>query len=204
MESWVPRSQVILVVALLCLAPQVRTDKTGSTCDETGSCSPPSWNLLEDASNAYRTVVTDTTCGNGTNGTTYQAAPIFANPTVYTCDNADPHPVSNILDNDTFTFDGLGPMNIPKLNTYWQSENTVDANGDPARRENLIINFTDTFLLWNIKLLFATPFAFNKTVDNYDMRPNATVFEKYTNDGQYTPLRSVPLNRLNATCGRTM
>ncbi|XP_048244869.1 laminin subunit gamma-1-like [Haliotis rufescens] len=158
----------------------------GQTCPGDRGCYPDDQELVWATASApsARTTTANSTCGDP-NQTIYMS--LDTNDTAnHTC-ASNAHPKEHMIDKDNKTIT-IGSDTYYELQpiwtTYWQSQNTVDADGNRTVVE-VVVNFTDVFLISEVQLYFAAPGVPNVTDD---ARPAAMYMERYLN-GNWTVWR---------------
>ena len=182
---WIISCLVLLLCSTLTLSQS-------DTCSIDTDCHPPAEDLVGDIPNFpdYRSVEVSSTCGS--NGSTpYFMAPSVLVFDVFYCNESNPHPAEYILDRSAEVFDTID-LNNPIVETYWQSENSIEEEGDTPTEEMVCFNMTTPFLIRKFRAIFAAPeFADELNLaETVDMRPEAMVIEiKPTVDAEWIPLR---------------
>lgn len=145
----------------------------GQQCTDSIVCQTPFLNLT--VSNVLLTV--SSTCGDP-NITTYAYPDTPANTATCTL---GAHPKELMLDTTPSTFGNL-TFHYPILSTYWQSENSISYVNGTAKPEYVVVNLTDTFLVYAISIVFASPNPVAGQSSLADMRPLASKIQSWNSD----------------------
>lgn len=156
------------VLLVLCYS----LSSVGQQCTDDIVCQTPFLNLT--SSNVLLTV--SSTCGDP--NSTYYAYP----DTLSTANcTLGMHPKELMLDTSPSSFGNLTFM-YPILSTYWQSQNSIKFVNGTVTPQYVVVNFTDTYLIYSISIVFASPNPVVSQSSVTDMRPLAMQIQSWSND----------------------